>query len=293
MTSGGIAGRGPHDEQGAVLMLVVFLTVTLIGMAALVVDVGALLDEHRQLQNGADAGALAVARSCAQGACDTSLAENLADANSRDGDSVVDSVSYPTANRVRVTTSTHGGSGSILPYAFGQILTGVKGKTQRATATAAWTNPAPATAIGVPIAVSQCEANQLVVGTYVVIRFTTPLSTCLLEYPSGNFGWLDAECPDTFTIGMPAGGDPGKSGPKKCLDTLINTDVSFPVYDTVSGSGRNTLYGIVGFAVLRLTGWRFPGDPSPTPPCGSGATCVAGTVVRSVTTGAAGVSLVS
>ena len=37
----------------------------LVGMAALVVDVGAVVEEKRQLQNGADAAALAVAQSCA------------------------------------------------------------------------------------------------------------------------------------------------------------------------------------------------------------------------------------
>ncbi len=285
--------RGGPEEQGAILILVVFLTVTLVAMAAMVVDVGAILDERRQLQNGADAGALAVARSCALGACNAGLAASLADLNSRDGASTVDLVSYPAPQRVRVTTSTRGGSGAILPYFFGQVLSGQKGRTVRATANASWATGVPATATAVPIAVSECEAEKLVVGSYAVILFAKPIGTCLLEYPSGNFGWLDAGCPDTYTVGVAVGGDPGKSGPKKCLDPMINTDVTFPVFDTVTGKGSKADYGIAGFVVLRLTGWRFPGDSSPVAPCTSSNSCVAGTVIRYTTTGAAGVTLVS
>jgi len=284
-------GHGP-DEEGAILILVVFLTVTLVAMAAMVVDVGALLDERRQLQNGADAGALAVARSCALGTCDASLAEGLADGNSRDGDSRVDSVTYPAAKRVRVTTSTQGGGGSILPYFFGQVLTGQKGKTVRATATASWTIAASPTATAVPIAISKCEVDQLVVGAASVIFRTKALGPCALK---DGFGWLDGNCPSAFTAGVDATGDPGKSGPKNCLGPLKGTDVAFPVFDTFTGNGNNTRYHIIGFAVLRLTGWRYPSDESSPRPCSPPATCIAGTFVSFTTpgTGSAGVSLVS
>ena len=289
-----LTARVEPDQQGAVLVLVVLLTVTLVAMAAMVIDVGALLDERRQLQNGADAGALAVARSCSLGVCNGTLAESLADLNSRDGDSKVDSVTTDLATKkVSVTVSTQGGGGNVLPYFFGQAVTGQKGKTLRATANASWTSAAPSTAVAVPIAVSECEAEQLVVGTSVVIMFAKPTGTCLAKYPAGNFGWLDAACPATYTVGVAAPGDPGKSGPKTCLDSRINTDVTFPVFDTVTGKGSKADYSIVGFLVLRLTGWRFPGDPSPAPPCNSPTSCVAGTVVRYTTTGAAGVTLVS
>jgi len=289
-----LTADGRPDEQGAVLVLVVLLTVTLVAMAAMVVDVGALLDERRQLQNGADAGALAVARSCALGACNPTLAESLADLNSRDGDSKVDSVVPDLSTKqVRVTTSTQGGGGNVLPYFFGQVVTGQKGRTLRATANASWTTAAPSTAVAVPIAVSECEAEQLMVGTSVVIMFAKPIGTCLLKYPAGNFGWLDTDCPDTYTVGVSVDGDPGRSGPKTCLDPRINTDVTFPVFDTVTAKGSKADYHVAGFLVLRLTGWRFPGDPSPTPPCPSAASCVAGTVVRYTTTGSAGVTLVS
>lgn len=284
------------DEQGAILIIVVLLTVTLIAISAMVVDVGAILDERRQLQNGADAGALAVAQSCAIGPCDVALAASMADLNSRDGDSAVDSVTYPAANQVRVTTSTRSGGGSILPYAFGQILTGVEGRTIRATATAAWVQPVPANATAVPIGFSKCQVDQLVPGAASTIYVTKPTGPCALEE---GMGWLDGDCPSVFTAGLDASGDPGKSGPKDCLGPLKDSDVRFPVFDTITGTGTNTNYHIVGFAVLRLTGWRYPSDESSPRPCGSPATCVAGTFVSYITPGPgtgpgqSGVSLVS
>ena len=45
------------------------MLVVLIGVGALVIDSGALYAERRQLQNGADAAALAVAQDCADGHC--------------------------------------------------------------------------------------------------------------------------------------------------------------------------------------------------------------------------------
>lgn len=54
-------------------MIVAVLAVALFGFAALVIDVGALYQERRHLQNGADAAALSVAQGCAEGACDAAI----------------------------------------------------------------------------------------------------------------------------------------------------------------------------------------------------------------------------
>ena len=269
-------GRARPDEGGAILILVVLLTVTLVAMAALVVDVGALLDERRQLQNGADAGALAVAHSCGLGACDVALAQGLADANSRD-DASMATVTLAPANRVEVTTGSRDSHGTILPYAFGQVLTGQRGRTVRATATAGWGPPASASAL--PLAISECDLDQLGIGSYSVITFAKTSGPCVAKDTSGAFGWLTVACPTTFSTGATVGGDPGSSGPTGCL--VADTDVLLPVFDSVSGSGRNTRYHIVGFAALHVTGWRFASNASSPHPCGN-STCIAGTFVNYV-----------
>lgn len=56
--------RRVTDDRGAVAIVVALTMTALLGMAALAIDVGLLLVEHRALQNGADAAALAVAHDC-------------------------------------------------------------------------------------------------------------------------------------------------------------------------------------------------------------------------------------
>jgi len=59
---------GRNRETGAVASIVAILfgTGVLLGLGALVIDTGSLLYERRQLQNGADAAALSIAKTCAE-----------------------------------------------------------------------------------------------------------------------------------------------------------------------------------------------------------------------------------
>lgn len=57
--------RRLDDEHGATVVFVAILLVVMFGMGALVIDVGHMFWERRQLQNGADAAALALASKCA------------------------------------------------------------------------------------------------------------------------------------------------------------------------------------------------------------------------------------
>ena len=85
------------------------LLVPLIGFVAIAVDVGALYAERAQLQNGADAAALAIAQDCADdGVCGDSagIAARFADANANDGAANVLTPTFPTSHSVIVTSST-------------------------------------------------------------------------------------------------------------------------------------------------------------------------------------------
>src|SRR5262249_54330508 len=90
---GATSARLRHD-RGAVGVLIGILISggVLIGLGALVVDVGQIYTERAQLQSGAEAGALAVAKSCAKGACNAGVAGSYANANSSDGVSAVNKV---------------------------------------------------------------------------------------------------------------------------------------------------------------------------------------------------------
>lgn len=289
----GVSVLHRRDEDGAIVVLMAAFSVVMVGMAALVVDVGAILDEKRQLQNGADAGALAVAHSCALGLCDADQAGALADSNSRDADSAA-SVSYPAARRVRVDTTTSGGGTSILPYTFGRALTGVEGKTVRASATASWGPAGRATVIR--LAISQCDVERLGISTVAsIISFHTTSTACdgsSGDDSPGAFGWLDPDgtgnpCELTVTAGGTAGVDPGASGPTACLAPYLNKDILLPVFDDVigvTGTGTNASYTVKGFAMFRMTGYRFGARNSVPTPCSGSTDCIRGYFIRYLTT---------
>jgi Flp pilus assembly protein TadG len=172
-----------RDDRGAVGVLVAVLIGggVLLGMGAMVVDVGQLYSERAQLQNGADAGALGVAKTCAAGSCVTTAAQSYANLNAHDGTSAVDLVcgmgglaacpastgkiydcpAAPAGGQkyVDVHTSTLTTSGStLLPPSFARTLLGMSsygGSTVKACAQAEWGPPSTATTIAFTI--SACE----------------------------------------------------------------------------------------------------------------------------------------
>lgn len=223
--------RMTPDDGGSVVIITALSLLVLLGMAALVVDVGALLHERRLLQNGADAGALAVAAECGAGDCGDSFvtAAEYADANADDGDSSVEAMCGSAATglaacadppalpagaeyvRVTTRTSTAGGSDEV-SFTFARVF-GLDGATVRARSTAAWGGPASLVS-ALPVTISQCEFNAYTrdgtslagpppydVSGYpspeAVIYFhdTTGASACEAG-PSGadlpgGFGWLE------------------------------------------------------------------------------------------------------
>lgn len=302
------------DEAGAILVLMAVFTVVIVGVAALVVDVGALQDEKRQLQNGADAAALGVAQligqSCATGspACAAATlmarAQELANGNAKDTAAAVDAVTPDYGARtVTVRTSTKDLSGNtILPYQFGQALTGVKGRTVTAAATASWAGLKRASVI--PLTISKCEfttatSDNTVFNVQRTILFHTKAADCGggLDLP-GGFGWLtdnndsnNDDCNVTPSVGDIVNEDTGVVGtPHSCdMSTLLGTDVLLAAYDSFTGSGTNGRYHIYGFGEFHLTGYRFTSTNSGgTVPCASPNTCIAGYFVRFVPVGELG-----
>jgi hypothetical protein len=171
-------------EQGAIGVLVAVLVAggVLFGMGALVIDVGQLYQNRAELQNGADAGALAVAKSCVKGTCAPTIAATYANANASkltggtaDVNLVCGSGSLgacpastgkitncppapSSGNYVDVHTSTELPGGShLLPPVFARTLAGnssYQGSTVYACAQAEW--GAPSTATTVAYTISAC-----------------------------------------------------------------------------------------------------------------------------------------
>lgn len=176
------SGRGERGALGVLIALFLGAGV-LTGMGALVIDVGQLYQERAELQNGADAAALAVAKSCISGACASSLATTYAGYNSKDGSAtsvVCGSVSPLTAcapttggldcpdgaagtNYVDVNTSTKLSSGAtLLPPVFAKTLlgnSGFTGTTVLACAQATWGAVIPSNPLVTAFTISACEWN--------------------------------------------------------------------------------------------------------------------------------------
>ncbi len=89
-----------RDDRGAIGVLVAVLlgAGVLLGMGALVIDVGQIYQNQAELQNGADAAALGVARQCSQGICAPGTALDTA-------------LRYADANASALTQGTAGISG--------------------------------------------------------------------------------------------------------------------------------------------------------------------------------------
>lgn len=271
-------------------MLVGILMVPLIGCLAIALDVGALYAERAQLQNGADAAALAVANDCAiDGTCDggAGLAQTFASGNANDAAANIASLTYPTTNSVRVVTSTReAGTGDpTMRHPFAAIL-GNETSTVQAAATAEWGSPG-SSAVVLPLTISLCEFNAALDGTLQTIRIDTN-SPC--PGPDGHpipggFGWLDLAagggCEGIIqreTLPSRTGiAWPNTAACNAILRDLEGRTIIVPIFDGGTGMGAGGTFRIHGFAAFEVTGWRFtgggfrvnvdPAAPECRPPC--------------------------
>lgn len=286
-----------RDERGGTAVLVGILLVPLIGCLAIAVDVGALYAERAQLQNGADAAAIAAARNCAlTGSCAgaVGIAQTFANANANDAAAAVDGVTFPTANSVRVATSTREDGTNVMRHPFASIL-GINSSTVHAEATAEWGSPA-SSALVLPLAISLCEFTPALTGDLQLIRYDQNVPNC--ERPAGHpipggFGWLDLinnQCASQMGLGNTTlFSNTGNNFPNVCdatMATIRGTTIVVPIFDDSTGTGASGTYHIFGFAAFTITGWKFGGtggqtsiDPA-APSCTGNCRGIQGRFVR-------------
>ena len=179
-----------RDERGVIAVIVgVLIGGVLLGLGAMVIDVGQLFSERATLQNGADAAAIAVSKSCiyttctASGALSTAVTyagenspDNVAGVSKVCGTGVLgacpastglmtDCPAAPTglpagAGYVDVHTSTQtAGGGTVIVPAFAKALLGngsYAGTTVLACAQAEW-GGAPSDTLSTAFTISACE----------------------------------------------------------------------------------------------------------------------------------------
>jgi len=300
--------RWVNEERGAAAVLTAVSMTAIIAMAAFAVDAGALYSERRELQNGADAAALAIAEDCADESLPcfdaTALAtgDAYADANASDSAALIHDIALdPTARTVTVTVRSEDEAGEtvLAPY-FAQII-GFNGTEVQAAATAEWGYPLSLKTF--PLIISDCEwndpSNPLQEGppfggspAVFYIHDGGSEATCP-HGPSGwdlpgGFGWLSADdgpCQAFVKKGLWVPTDPGASPSNGCTaklikDAIFHKVVMLPYYEDLTGTGNSIEYKVAGLGAFYVTGYYFGGqfkEPSGGPyPCSGDERCISG-----------------
>jgi Flp pilus assembly protein TadG len=260
-----------RSQRGqAMVMSIAFLTV-LLGMAALVVDVGSWYRADRHAQLTADAAALAGAQALPDDpGRAAALAVEYADKN--EGGIANGGVELPSANRIKVTVERPA------PGFFSKLF-GIDSVDVRATAAATVGTPSEALYVA-PIVVNEKHPD--------LQRFGVPTE---LEYHhlketgptgpdgSGSFGFINLDHSDSnpgtstmrnwiengFDQYMPIGdydartGNPF-SGIEDTLDGSVDRELLFPIYRKLTGTGSGAKYEIIGWVGFHLTGSDLTGS---------------------------------
>ncbi|MFX1820094.1 pilus assembly protein TadG-related protein [Pseudarthrobacter sp. CC4] len=281
---------GGDSERGAAGVLVAVMMVVLIGAGALAVDTGQIYAERAQLQNAADAGALAGVDICSEaGGCTqanaNAVAEALANSNSNDNKSTVQSVDLSVPGEVTVTTSTKDGTtnAGFLSKMFASALN-APAATVGATATAKWLYPTEGITV-LPLTFATCEFKDDGLPHKILIQGGA--QDCNGLNPSnqiipGGFAWLNPDsstgCKVTAKVDEWSETSAGAAVPNGCIDlfnpslnpSLAGSTVALPVYKyTCDGmpaaqfgscSGSTVQYFIEKWAGFKLQAWNLSGQ---------------------------------
>jgi Flp pilus assembly protein TadG len=266
-----------NDNGQATVITVVFLVV-LLGMAALVLDIGSWYRADRATQSTADAAALAGAQALPYDTNNArSLAQQYATKNGGGTTTVTISSSPYAANdtiKVQVRRSAQG----VFTKLFGVNSVGVGSKaTARASLMQSAQYVAP---IGVNVkhpmlkGTSTCPCFGPGYSTTLPLGKTgAPGSFDLLNIDGSKGGTGGQTLADWILHGysgyLPIGSYLSDTGAKwndslvqNALEQRMRTNpvLLFPVYDTLSGSGSNAIYHVVGWVAFHVTGHTANGS---------------------------------
>lgn len=267
-----------REENGQALVVAVLFLTVLLGLTAAVLDVGSWFRAQRAAQASADAAALAGAQALpVDPAGATSLAVDYA---SRNGDAVAPAdVQIANGEVADDTISLH--VKRTVPGFFSKVF-GIDTVNVGATAAARAFQPDAAKWVA-PIVVNirhpdlsgpgcPCfgSANSTTLslaktgapGAFDMLNLDSSSSTGTIG-TSTLAAWIDKG----FDAYLPLGGyysDPGakfnSSNIRTALTDRLQTELLFPVYDTLTGTGSNATYHIVAWAAFHLTGFTMNGS---------------------------------
>lgn len=285
-----------HRQDGQVTILAAIFMVALVGMAAFVVDLGSWFQQQRATQSTVDAAALAGAQALpGDTSTATSLATSYGTKNGGAGAIAAGNITF-ASTYVPFDTITVAKAKPVGGF-FGSVL-GVSAVTVHAHATAMVGVPSQAQYVA-PIAVnilhpdlngSDCGHSPLPptkanptganpcfgpsnVTTLPLGKTGAPGAFDLINLfqtqQNGTVGastmadWIQ----DGFTKYLPLGGyfsDPGAKYNGNEIDNALaartGTDMLFPVYDILVGSGSNASYHVVAWIGFHLLAGQLQGN---------------------------------
>lgn len=280
--------RHARDESGAVTVLIAICMTVVLGMAALVIDIGAAQARKAQLQDAADAAAMGLAQRCFESpltlvaACDAGVrsaalttASGYAHENVNDASAAVTSVVF-TPNTVKVTLTSDQTS-------FFARIFDVDELTVNTDATAKWGQPATP----LPLAYHQCALPNpspsavqflrydlldlsisgcgLVGGVVDLLGPGWMTGTSLLSLDDG-LSLLTSNCRYDIDLVAYVSTTLTKVLPTQCsslVSGLIGKQVLLPVYDNVvvpivvNGVLLGNGYQVQKYALMTVSGYDF------------------------------------
>jgi Flp pilus assembly protein TadG len=257
-----------RDEAGQALVVTTLFMSVLLGGLALSLDVGSWFREHRQAQSTADAAALAGAQALPS---DPSQAMTLAQSYAASNGGAISpseitfTSDYSTNDTIKVTARRHA------PGFFSKLF-GFDGANVHATAAARSAVPGEAK-WAAPIVVN--KLHPLLAGSGCPC-FNTPTTLPLGKTGApGAFALVNLENDPQGTIGaseladwilhgfnsyLPLGDYFSDTGAKwnnssiqGALQKRFGSELLFPVYDTLIGTGSNAKYHIIGWVAFHVT----------------------------------------
>ncbi len=277
----------PGDERGAVGVVVAAILAVLIGFTALVIDLGWLFVVRGELQNAADAGALAGVVELVNNGEDYAQTMAVAFATedgqfrlnrtAPEADAVDVIVLGPETLRVHIRRSAGTAAGPV-PTIFSRIW-GRESMGAAAVAVSTLDHHVVGTGPGnlMPFGIHEDMLDADGDGDYDIGN-----SIDIYPYPwsPGNFGlldldggsnsnaetayWIENGYDGIFIIpetGINVEGDPGISGGSLngAINLRLGDTVFFPVFDQVTGQGANTIYHVVDLVGGIITGFQLTG----------------------------------
>jgi Flp pilus assembly protein TadG len=260
--------RRLQNESGQAILITVFFLFVIIGATALTLDVGSWYREQRQAQATADAAALAGAQVLpADPTQATTLAQQYADSNGGGvsaGDIVIKK-GWTDNDTVQVKVTR------TAPGFFSKLFSI---DTVNISASAAARADVPQEVSGAaPIVVNKLHPLLSGPGCPCFnVETTLPLGkdgapgafALVTLDPDASHGtgltatWLKSGFNGYLDLGdyiSDSGASFNGNDVKDALDFRLDTELLFPVYDTLSGGGVNAEYHIIGWVAFHLTGY--------------------------------------